>query len=112
MLLTAQLFHFARARRGRVVAARWLLSLFMVFSFVSLATAAETHTHHPAQVVHDCMLCSAAADQLGDTPAPPALVLRSTATLSYAVRTEPVLPVLARATALLPPACGPPVFPA
>jgi hypothetical protein len=75
--------------------------------FAALSSTAATHRHTTALSAHDCVLCSAVADKIADTPVPPAVVL--------VFRPQPYLLVslVAYVAAyvspeLLPPSCGPP----
>jgi hypothetical protein len=92
-----------------VVRGGWQLcvALFAALSFVLLVSTAATHQHKSALSAHDCALCSAVADKIADTPAPPAVVL--------VLQLQPYLLLsLAAYVAtyvspeLLPPSCGPP----
>jgi hypothetical protein len=97
------------AARPSAVRSGWQLcvALFAALSFVLLISTAATHRHTSALSAHDCALCSAVADKIADTPAPPAVVL--------VLQLQPYLLVsLAAYVAtyvspkLLPPSCGPP----
>jgi hypothetical protein len=86
---------------------RLCLALFAALSFVLLVSTAATHQHKSALSAHDCALCSAVADKIADTPAPPAVVL--------VLQLQPyrLLSLAAYVAAyvspeLLPPSCGPP----
>jgi hypothetical protein len=59
------------ARRGGW---QFWCALFAALSFFLLVSTAATHTHASALSAHDCALCTAVADKVADTPAPPALV--------------------------------------
>jgi hypothetical protein len=75
--------------------------------FVLLVATSGSHVHDSAVATHDCALCSAVVDAVGDVPPPPVLVLQAAAT-SYVLRSSaPVVAVYA-SPALLPPSCGPP----
>jgi hypothetical protein len=96
-----------------VARAGWQLcvAVFAALSFAFLVSTAATHRHTSALAAHDCVLCSAVADKIADTPAPPAVVL--------VLQLQPYLLLsLAAYVAtyvspeLLPPSCGPPHAPA
>lgn len=86
---------------------RLWIALFAGLCFVLLVATAATHAHTTALSAHDCALCSAVADKVADTPAPPAA--------AQVLQVQPYAPFIEAQPLIayvspkrLPPSCGPP----
>ena len=97
------------SRSASLLAWRRCVALFTLLVFVLLVATSGSHVHDSTVAAHDCALCSAVVDAVGDAPAPPALVLHLPATSYFLTIREPVT-VAYVSPSLLPPGCGPPLL--
>lgn len=92
-----------------VVRGGWQLcvALFAALSFVLLVSTAATHQHRNALAASDCVLCSAVADKISDSPAAPAVV-QVLQLQPYQLVTLAAYVATFVSPRLLPASCGPP----
>jgi hypothetical protein len=107
---TSQAWPLERRRASSAALRRgWRLwvACFAALAFLLLSSTAATHRHASLAASHDCVLCTAVADKLADSPAPPSPVAVLQLQLYLVVFVAAYVAVFV-SPRLRPPACGPP----